>query len=343
MDLLLCFQVGLVSWWYSLGLRYQNNFKIKGLLCLSCRGKVQLCFSHFHPAGNGSHWDGREGALGLGQPWAFLVTPQLPWSRAAHELGLPVPLVHPHHPSIWLFHSDLVSMWHSKAVILPPTHYIQGKPCLQSNCRLQCSCFLGRSTLWLQQVSSMLHGSGHAQQIKNQPAMQETGDAGSIPGSGRSPGGGKWKPTPVSLPEKSHWQRSLVSYSPEGGKESGTTEWLSTHIHALSASIRPVHSQTLQPMCYLNPTKKGGLWKDALTPRRESESLSLPRTNLPTRTHGTGWSPRALLCSLLTYPTCSLATLMISYTQFSPFHYQPLWKQTTLHPLCILPPHSTKY
>ena len=152
MDLLLCFQVGLASWWYSLGLRYQNNFKTKGLLCLSCRGKVQLCFSHFHPAGNGSHWDGREGAPGLGQQWAFLVTPQLPWSRAAHGLGLPVPLVHPHHPSIWLFHSGLVSMWHSKAVILPPTHYIQGKPCLQSNCRLQCSCFLGRSTLWLQRA-----------------------------------------------------------------------------------------------------------------------------------------------------------------------------------------------
>ena len=36
----------------------------------------------------------------------------------------------------------------------------------------------------------------------------------------------KWQPTPVSLPGKSHGQRSLVSCSPWGHQESGTTEWL---------------------------------------------------------------------------------------------------------------------
>ena len=35
--------------------------------------------------------------------------------------------------------------------------------------------------------------------------MQEnTGDVGSVPGLQRSPGGGKWQPTPVLLPEKPH-------------------------------------------------------------------------------------------------------------------------------------------
>ena len=34
----------------------------------------------------------------------------------------------------------------------------------------------------------------------------------------------KWQPTPVSLPGKSHGQRSLVGYSPWGHKESGMTE-----------------------------------------------------------------------------------------------------------------------
>ena len=34
----------------------------------------------------------------------------------------------------------------------------------------------------------------------------------------------KWQPTPVLLPGKFHGQRSLVSYSPRGRKESGTTE-----------------------------------------------------------------------------------------------------------------------
>ena len=36
----------------------------------------------------------------------------------------------------------------------------------------------------------------------------------------------KWQLTPVLLPGESHGQRSLVGYSPRGGKESDTTEQL---------------------------------------------------------------------------------------------------------------------
>ena len=52
--------------------------------------------------------------------------------------------------------------------------------------------------------------------VKNLLANAE--DVGSIPGSGRSPGGRKWQPTPVFLPEKSHEQRTLGGYSPWGRK-----------------------------------------------------------------------------------------------------------------------------
>ena len=45
------------------------------------------------------------------------------------------------------------------------------------------------------------------------------GDWGLIPGSGRSPGEGKWQPTPALLPGESHEGRSLVGYSPWGRKE----------------------------------------------------------------------------------------------------------------------------
>ena len=38
-----------------------------------------------------------------------------------------------------------------------------------------------------------------------------------------------WQPTPVFLPGESHGQRSLVGYSPQGHKESDTTEGLSMH------------------------------------------------------------------------------------------------------------------
>ena len=49
---------------------------------------------------------------------------------------------------------------------------------------------------------------------------------GSVPGLERSPGGEKWQPTPVFLPEKSHGQKSLVGYSPKSHEELDTTERL---------------------------------------------------------------------------------------------------------------------
>ena len=51
------------------------------------------------------------------------------------------------------------------------------------------------------------------------------GDPGSIPRSRRSiPWRGEWLSTPVFFPGEFHGQRSLVSYSPQGCKESDTTE-----------------------------------------------------------------------------------------------------------------------
>ena len=54
----------------------------------------------------------------------------------------------------------------------------------------------------------------------------DTGNGGLILGSGRPPGGGKWQPTPIFLPDKAHGQSSLVGYSAWGHKESDTTEYL---------------------------------------------------------------------------------------------------------------------
>ena len=48
---------------------------------------------------------------------------------------------------------------------------------------------------------------------------------------------GKWQPTTVFSSAEFHGQRSLVGYSPWGGKESDMTEWLSTQ--AKSTDFRP--------------------------------------------------------------------------------------------------------
>ena len=54
------------------------------------------------------------------------------------------------------------------------------------------------------------------------------GELDSIPGLGRSPGGGHGNPLQDSCLGNPHLQRSLVSYSPWDHKESVMTEQLST-------------------------------------------------------------------------------------------------------------------
>ena len=63
--------------------------------------------------------------------------------------------------------------------------------------------------------------------VKNPPAT--AGDASSIPGSGRCPGGENGNFTPIFLPGKVHGQRSLVGYSPWGGRMGH--DWATEHTH----------------------------------------------------------------------------------------------------------------
>ena len=57
--------------------------------------------------------------------------------------------------------------------------------------------------------------------VKHPPAsVRDLRDAGSVPGSGRSPGGGHGNPLQYSCPG----ERNLAGYSPWGPRESDTTE-----------------------------------------------------------------------------------------------------------------------
>ena len=60
-------------------------------------------------------------------------------------------------------------------------------------------------------------------------------DLGSIPGLGRSPGGGHGNPLQYFCLENAHGQRSLVGYHPWGLKESDTTgSWTTVTLHWLA-------------------------------------------------------------------------------------------------------------
>ena len=61
--------------------------------------------------------------------------------------------------------------------------------------------------------------------VNNLPAnVGDVKDAGSIPGLGRSSGGGHGNPLQYSRLENPHGQRSLEGYSPQGHTQSDATE-----------------------------------------------------------------------------------------------------------------------
>ena len=78
------------------------------------------------------------------------------------------------------------------------------------------------------------------------------GDLGSVPGLGRSHGGGYGSPLQYSCLENSHGQRGLAGYSPRGRKESDMTERLRTqHTWKARGSVR---SRTMYVFSLLDPS-----------------------------------------------------------------------------------------
>ena len=62
--------------------------------------------------------------------------------------------------------------------------------------------------------------------LRGESICLQCGRPGFDPWVGKIPWRRKWQSTPVFLPGESHGRRSLVGYSPQGRKESDTTERL---------------------------------------------------------------------------------------------------------------------
>ena len=76
-----------------------------------------------------------------------------------------------------------------------------------------------------EEMQTYMMGFAGGSVVKNPPA--NSGGAGTVLGSGGSPGEGNGNPLQYSYLEKSHRQRSLASYIPWGHKELYTTQGLS--------------------------------------------------------------------------------------------------------------------
>ena len=66
--------------------------------------------------------------------------------------------------------------------------------------------------------------------LDGKESVCSVGDLDSIPGLGRSPGGGHGNPLQYSCLENPHGQEKPVGYSPWGCKELDMTLQLSTHL-----------------------------------------------------------------------------------------------------------------
>ena len=92
----------------------------------------------------------------------------------------------------------------------------------------------------------------------NKESACNAGDLGSIPGLGRSPGGGHGSSLQYSCLENPHGQRSLAGYSPWGCKESDMTERLSPVQHnKFFSSITECHNG----YCHSKSILKVFFWK----------------------------------------------------------------------------------
>ena len=84
----------------------------------------------------------------------------------------------------------------------------------------------GKSRDRLLDSLSTLHreGLGFPDGTEGRESARKAGHLNSVPGSGRSPGEGNGKPTPVFLSGEFHGQRRLTGYIAHGITESDTAE-----------------------------------------------------------------------------------------------------------------------
>ena len=95
--------------------------------------------------------------------------------------------------------------------------------------------------------------------VKNPHAnVRNVRDPNSIPGLGRSPGGGYGNPLQYSCLENLHGQRSLTGYSPEDHKESDMTK--ATQNAIISCLLNLLIWGAILPTIAMS-MKESGLWE----------------------------------------------------------------------------------
>ena len=129
------------------------------------------------------------------------------------------------HGKKYLFYQYLQGLWQTTDTMKTTSLVAQlVKDCLQCR-RLWFDFWVGRIPWRVDRLRTPVF-LGFPGGSDGKESAYNVGDLGSIPGLGRSPGGGHGKPFQYSCLENPHGQRSLTCYSSWGRKKSDMTERL---------------------------------------------------------------------------------------------------------------------
>ena len=134
--------------------------------------------------------------------------------------------------------------------------------------------------------------------VKTAPAVQ---GRGFDPWVWKIPLRRAWQPTSVLLPGKSHRQRSLMGWSPWGGKESDMTEWLDNNSICFKVYIltgTELVTPCLPGAGVRTSTHGKGHEEGGLTYAKAGSSLRSPPGNFRASTPKNQSLPTLLLCAL---------------------------------------------
>ena len=119
-----------------------------------------------------------------------------------------------------------------------------------------------------QSYSNILGASEVAPVAKNPEAnIADVGDAGSIPGSGRCPGGGHGNPLQYSLPGESQEQRSLAGIQSMGSQRV-RHDWATNTRLNLVKNLSAMHEMQVQPLGLEDPLEKDMVTHSSILPWR---------------------------------------------------------------------------
>ena len=159
--------------------------------------------------------------INMNPPWVYTCSPSWTPSHLSPHTN---PLGHPSAPALSILYPASNLDWRFITYMIlymfqghsPKSSHPRPLPQSPKDCSIHLCLFCS--------LTYRLYRLGFPGGLEVKESPWNAGDLGSIPGSGKSPGEGKWQPTPLLLPGESQVRGSLVGCRLWGRTKLDTTE-----------------------------------------------------------------------------------------------------------------------